>query len=251
MLYAYPKSTQVNRIIPKETIYKNAKITPRIKQLFIDEIARIEWQNKLSSETLNLADDGLREFQIFRITLKNNTLNQDCLAAIDQAIPSPIIFEIISHSGVQVMGAYKKVELAASSKNNGALGGKIEVNPHYFQSEIFPHNDSLDENRSALPSAISIVKLYEAIVRKLILIERAQQKSSTIDLEPRNHQPNQSQALEEQSIDALIAQSVEIGKIQKEMARLKTRIRNEKQFNKRVELNTGLKELEAILKGMI
>ena len=74
---------------------------------------KIIWSYKLSPETLNLpAKGGVDEIQIFTLILKNENLKNDVLAAIDKAIPSPIIFILRLESRIKKEKQFKnKVEL--------------------------------------------------------------------------------------------------------------------------------------------
>lgn len=87
-----PISTQVNRVIPKNTFdsYTNTKQ----KKLFTDKVLRITWTHKLSKETTNLPSIDIEEIQIFKIELKTCEAIPQVIGIIDKAIPYPIIFFI-------------------------------------------------------------------------------------------------------------------------------------------------------------
>ena len=95
-MFDYPPQAQFQRTLPKSKIYEFAKPRRAIRDRFVSQVAEIIWQYKLSPETTNLAAaHGIHEIQIFQITLKTGDLHDDVLRTIDQAIPSPIIFNLI------------------------------------------------------------------------------------------------------------------------------------------------------------
>ena len=217
--FQYPQSALFENRLTKETFYERISLTPALKRSFIDDIQSIQWRYKLAQSTINLqADNGFKEVQVFRIKLKEDYIDEALLRAIDLVVPYPIIFEIMTNAGIYVTSAHKKLN------TNGT--GMI-VDKTYFKSDLFSH----DAKRQPLPTAISLEILYEEIFKSIM--------PATIQAEE-----------DTEPVEALIAKSAEIDKIQKEITKLKTRIRNEKQFNKKVELNNGLKDLEYVLKGL-
>jgi hypothetical protein len=87
-----PKSTIVNRFVPKEKFYSKTIINTRLRQLFTNEVEKILWTNKISPQTLNITADEYKELQVFEITLKGSDLNPAVIKHIDSNIPYPILF---------------------------------------------------------------------------------------------------------------------------------------------------------------
>lgn len=215
--FQYPASTLFENRLSKEVLYQKIALTPALKRAFVDDIQSIEWRYKLAESTINLeASETIQEVQVFQIKLKQDFYDPEILRAIDTAIPYPIIFEIISKSGITITSAHKRPK---------ANGSGMIVDKTYFKSPCFP----LDQPRKQLPPAISLEALYHAIFKQLM---------------PADIVPNDSDDL---SVEALIEKNSETEKLQREIKRLKTRIRNEKQFNKKFELNAQLKDLESAL----
>lgn len=91
-LSSLPPSTLVNRFIPKSAF--DGFTNNRQKQLLSTHIERIRWTNKLSRETINLAEKTIKEIQVFEVTLRSDGKIHSLLDVIDKAIPYPIIFQI-------------------------------------------------------------------------------------------------------------------------------------------------------------
>lgn len=206
-MFDYPPHAAVNRPLPKSKIYAHAKPTRRIQNLFVDEVDQLVWKYKLSSETINLpASTGVQEIQIFGIQLRTEELSQEVLRTIDNAIPSPIFFELAFQGRLQLCAAYKRPSDADSSKS---------VVSSYFASDWCSDTAA----RQPLPPALNLGTLYEQMLRRLIPIPA---------------QPGES-------LKSQVARVNELQRKQLELARLEQRLSREKQFNRKVELNRELR----------
>lgn len=91
-----PHSTQVNRRVAKEKIYRNAALTPKTRTMIKDQIEAIIWRNKLADSTLSIsAGETVQEIQVFEIQLRERELDKGILPAIANAIPYKILFILI------------------------------------------------------------------------------------------------------------------------------------------------------------
>jgi hypothetical protein len=212
-MFAYPKQTEFNRAVPKTKIYAHARPSKRVKELFVAQVGEILWKYKLSPETINLPPrNGITEIQVFEIALRTPQLDPAVLQAIDKAIPFPLVFQLIFDGQVRFAASYKRPSEADSTK------WVIEAS---FQTAPQP----LDAQRSPLPVALDLAGLYEQIVRR------------HIPLPPR---PGEGIADQVARYNALVAK-------QKAQQQLEARLAQEKQFNRKVELNAQLRELSAEL----
>lgn len=118
-----PKSTIVNRFIPKGKFYSKTKINTKLQQLFTDEIEKIVWTHKISPQTLNISTGDYTELQVFEITLKGPDVNIQILKHIDSNIPYPILFILKKADVNKVVMSFKE---PSSSKNN-----LMKVYTHY------------------------------------------------------------------------------------------------------------------------
>ena len=117
MLFAYPKSAQFGRVIPKSKVYDHVDAKAALKDRFVAEVDQITWAYKLAPETLKLdAAKYVTEIQVFVIKLRNAQLSEDVLRAIDRAIPFPIIFEIVHQARRRTVVAFKRPSESDKSK---------------------------------------------------------------------------------------------------------------------------------------
>ena len=88
-----PRSTEVNRRVPKEKLYANAALTTQARDMIKDQIESIVWRNKLAAGTLGVgAGEDIQEIQVFEIRLRQRGLDRRVLPAIARAIPYQILF---------------------------------------------------------------------------------------------------------------------------------------------------------------
>lgn len=217
VLFAYPKQAQFGRVLPKSKLYEHASPSPALKALFVEQVEQIVWQYKLAPETINLpAKPAVPEIQIFDITLKTPELDHDVLRCIDKAIPFPIIFQLYHDSRIQPIATYKRPNEADSSK--WVIDG-------YFAGEW----QSLDTPRQPLPVALDMQGLYEQLLRKLLSLPPCDQETLKHQVERLNQWHSK----------------------QNEYQKLQARLNKEKQFNRKIEINTQLRQLKIELEQLV
>jgi hypothetical protein len=206
VLFAYPKSAQFGRVIPKSKIYEHAGANTALKDLFVAQVDQIVWKYKLAPETTNLpAAKSITEIQVFAISLKLATLHSDVLRAIDRAIPFPLIFEIACVSRSQTIAAFKRPSSSDSAK---------WVVSDYFASEWTPSNTP----RTPLPVALDIASLYDKVLTALM-----------------------PEPLVEENLQARVGRMEAIKSKELEVGRIKGQLAREKQYNKKVSINAALR----------
>lgn len=211
-----PKSTEVNRRIPKQKFYENLTISPTLKRVFVEQIKVIWWRNKIAAITTNLAaGETVTELEVFEVCLSAPHLDEAVLRQIDKEIPYHILF-LLEHEGrYQAWTAYK--EAAASGIN------AFKVGTYY-------HTDWLEE--SALPlklDGLNIEQVYENFVRQIA----GEALSGT------------SETLKES-----VERDERRKELQKQIAVLQVKVWREKQLNKQVLLNAELKRLKKELEEL-
>ena len=173
------------------------------------QIKTIYWRNKIAASTLNISvGTTLPELEVFEVKLNTPDINEAVLRQIDLAIPYYILFLL------EYDGKYK----AAISFKEVTENENIKVNNYYY-------TNWLDEK--ALPlkmEGLNIDTVYENFVRQIA-----------------------GQSLEKQentNLKQSIAKADGKAKLQKQITALENKIRKEKQFNKKFELNMELKKLK-------
>lgn len=88
-----PRSTEVNRRIPKEKIYAIATLNNKMRDLIKDHVESIIWRNKLADSTIGVAEgEAVKEIQVFEVVLRQRELDKRILPIINKEIPYKILF---------------------------------------------------------------------------------------------------------------------------------------------------------------
>jgi hypothetical protein len=231
MLYQYPKQAYFGRVLPKSKIYQhgsgtngsaNKGISSAIKQLFVDQVEQIKWNYKLAANTLNMAaSPKVPEIQVLRIRLKKQQLNHKVLSAIDQAITFPIIFEL-ERTNLDNSEQFQ-VKVCAAYKIQG-FTSEIAVDD-YLSTDW--HDETL-HSMQPLPIALNLASLYEQILTPLILAPKRDGERFT----------------------DLLVRSKAIHTAQKQLEKVRTKLNQERQFNRKVALNQDVRDLIHCIKQL-
>ena len=222
-LYKFPQQAKVDRLIPKNKFYEQGKANTKIEQLFVNQVENIRWAYKLASSTIHLQDqEDLKEIQIFRVKSRVEDLDVSILSFIDKLILTPIIFEVVYQDKVKVVATYKRLNQA--DKTKAVIG-------QYYASEWLE-----DHDRVELPLYLKLADLYEHFIAQLLPITS------------REDQGNHDESV---SIELQLQKSQQLESLQKQLDKLKSKLRTEKQFNRKVELNKHIHALESDLNKLV
>jgi len=128
---------------------------------------------------------------------------------IDKAIPLPIIFQIHRDNKVKVKAAYKRPSGSANNK---------WVIESYFESEWLDK----DTAKQPMPQALDLGKLYEQILKSLMPVEVTSSKTM-------------------QTLDEQVGIINQISSLQKELDKLNSKYKKEKQANRQFEIHKQIK----------
>jgi len=208
-IFNLPKHTVVNKIIPKNAFdnYANTKQ----KKLFIENIEKIRWINKLSKETINLSGNEISEIQIFEIQLRKKERIEALLDLIDKSIPYHIIF---------ILWYKDEFFISVSQKHPHVTNDNQAVIDWSFRSDWVLVESS--------PYKLNLKGSLDDVLDDLCFQISGKQKMS---------------------ITELIQYEGEIKRLQNEATKLKSAIKKSKQFNEKVELNLKLQEVNERLKS--
>ena len=203
------------RPVAKAKIYAHAKPSAALRALFVDQVKSITWACKPAPEAINLpATPSVPEIEVFEIALKLPDVNQLVLRCIDKAIPFPILFILRFDGRSQAIAAYKRPSDAAHHQRGQVsqwVVGDYHAAP--WQKD--------DLARPGLPVAQDLQGLYEQLLRQHLAVPARPGESL------RDH------------LDRLSLLTAK----QTAAARLESRLAQEKQFNRKVELNSELRTL--------
>lgn len=222
-LYKFPQQAKVDRLIPKNKFYEQGKANSKIEQLFVNQVENIRWAYKLASSTIHLQDqEDLKEIQIFRVKSRVEDLDVSILSFIDKLILTPIIFEVVYQDKVKVVATYKRLNQA--DKTKAVIG-------QYYASEWLE-----DHDRVELPLYLKLADLYEHFIAQILPITSSEDSGDDD---------------ESVSIELKLQRAQQLEALQKQLDKLKSKLRTEKQFNRKVELNKHIHALESDLNKLV
>ena len=209
-----PKSTVFGKRIPKQKFYDNLTVTAQLKRVFVEQINMITWLYKIAPSTINISEGkSVKEIEVISIRVNQKELDKRVLPLIDKEIPYHILF-LLEYSGeIQAWVGYKE-QAKMSAFKPGTYYHTNWLTPDALNLQI----DGLD-----------LDKVYENLIRQ---IAGNRLKDS------------------EEGIKAAVNRDERRQKLVKEIAALERKIRNERQFNRQVELNGELKRLRKEMDGI-
>ena len=208
-----PSRTKVGRVVPKNAFdkYTNTKQ----KKQFTYDIQRITWTHKLSSETANLIAKDIKEIQVFKVELKVQSDILKILEIINRAIPYHIVFWVEFKD---------QVYISTAAKHPHPTNDDIAVIDWTFTSDLFV--------KDANTYSINLKGSLDASFKDLCV------------------QLTGKKALGKKSMISILKHQQEINRLEKEIAKLKSAISKNKQFNKKVDYNLKLKTAEKKLQSI-
>lgn len=213
ILYRWPQSAAFGRMVPKTKFYKHGNVRAALRGKFVEEVQRITWAYKLAESTIRLkGTEAVPEIQVFAVESKGGDVPDDVLAAIDKSVHFPLLFEISKRDEVRTVAAQK------------TLGGNTPKLGPYFTTGWLPTT----VERQPLPAAIDLPALYESLLASLLPVA-VRRGESVSDATGRMDRAR---------------------KLEREIAALERKLRNEPQLNRKVELRKALKEHHAALAGL-
>lgn len=209
VLWRWPESARVGRIVPKTKFYERTRASAKLRAAFVDEVERITWAYKLSASTLGLAgDEFVPEIQVFVVEAKpGRVVSTQVLAAIDGTVHTPIVFE---EHGDSDSGA--RIRTRAAYKRPGPRGPVVA---DLLDGDWLPSVST----RAPLPAALDLAGLYARLFTPLL------------PLTPRLGE----------SLPSALERAAQAKRLAREVESLERRMRVEPQPNRKLEVRRELR----------
>ncbi len=207
-IFCFPAQAAFHKVIAKSKIYQQGKVGKKLRDLFINQLDKITWLYVLAPETINLpAKHGIAEIAVIELQLKTPDLHEEVLRTLDQQVRIPILYQLRYGEQLKTTIAYKRPNEADSKQ------WLVEA---YFSSDWQPANSATSE----LPVALDLASLYEQLLRAYL--------------------PEPAKVGE--GLPQQVARIQQIRVQQRLCEQLETRLHKEPQFNRKVELNSQLRQ---------
>ncbi len=214
-LYQYPKSTVFNRIIPKQSLYKGIGTGAGRRDFLNQHIKRIRWANKLGENTLPniIKTANVPEIAVIRIIMRTQKSPMDIIKAMDKTT-IPTIYEIEHNTKIMTIMAYKT--------QNAKYSGRWTVQGDYIQTDWTNKTDA----RQPLPMVRTLEQLYYQILCK------------TMGIAP------PPETITAETIITALQHRKQYEKTQRKITQLENKFKQEKQFNRQVEIRAEIIKLK-------
>lgn len=219
-----PQSCEVRNTIFKKLFYENADLSAVDKGLFTDTINKVTWIYCLKPDTINIQPykDDIREYneiEFIEVNLREDRRINRIAEIIMRTIPYPMLLVFWLNNNFKLYVAHQRINLTDSSKNT--IEESISTEWLESNSKLFEKLDIQTMNFS------NFYALYSDIVDAISIYNASNLLSEDSDLSG-------------QEARQLVT---EIEELEKQITSLKLQLKNESQFNKKMELNIEIKKL--------
>jgi len=227
-----PKPCAVGNTIFKKQFYDNADLSKADKDLFISHIDKITWEYCLKPDTIYIPPykDEEREYpevEIIRAVVNGEVKTRRIAEIIMRTIPYPMLL-VFEHDGrIQLYAAHQRTNLADSTRNT--IEEFICTDWIDFKSPSDTDRRFCEGLDATKFSFVNFYQFYADLINRIIAYNAARQLG--VEADP-------ADAAE------LKARMDRIAELDKQIADLRAKMKKETQFNRRVELNVEIKQLE-------
>ena len=205
----FPVSTKVGKPVPKNAFYKHLEVNAKIKQHFVDDVVGINWLYKFAPSTLNVADGTkVHEIVIFSAGLKSKDCPDDVFLFIDQNMPRHVIFILEYESKYKILLNYKEWK--------DEKAGQFKIVKTFSTEWVTQEQLSLSIEGQTMDA------IYEVMAGQVSGFGTTKSEDTKRLVE----------------LEALITKG------KKEVEALQKKIRNERQLNRKMELNGEARSLK-------
>lgn len=216
-LISFPESALFDKIIAKDKIFQASSKSQKIKELFQEQVQRIRCTYELTEDKLNLRScKEVPKILVIQVKTKSEKLDVKILETIDNAFGVPIFFEIRYPARVQYCACYRR---------RSEVDNERWVRSSYLSSKVLRSDCEFMQ----MPVALDMKGLYYELLKFLTPYKEMQNTS----------------------IPEIFAKTEELNKAESEIEKLKKKLKIQKQFNRKVELNRKINNLENKLKILI
>ena len=235
-----PKACYLGKRIFKKHFHDNAKLTAMDKKALSEDVDTIDWRYTLKPSTIHIPkfSDDVRDYSeiaLIHVCLKERKRQHLIAQLIQRSIPYPLIL-VLEHDGsLLIEAADKRVSQADSEKmvvENFFDTGWLQLDePSEVQQEF------LNDFCVSRFSYANFYAFYQDIVQRIVALNCAE-RTGRYSL-PAVDDSAQGDAPAMRRLEHLRA----LHELEKQQASLRSAMKNETQFNQRVELNMRIKKL--------
>ncbi|OPJ62562.1 DUF4391 domain-containing protein [Clostridium oryzae] len=229
-----PPSCEVGSTIFKKLFYENANMNSSDKKIFTEDVEKITWKYSFKEENLNIKpliteELDYEEIAVIEISLANDLKYKRIAEIVQMTIPYPLILIFTHKDRILINSAGKRINKADESRNT--------VENYVYSPWI---------NLSALKG--NELQFFEALnIRNFSFVNMYMFYNSFVD---RLNVFNASvitgnfEKLSSKNIEEVNSLNKEIQSLSTDIENLRSSLKQEVQFNRRIDINIEIKKLE-------
>ena len=180
-MIVFPKSTEINKPMPKEAFYRNLALSTGIKEKFVSDIKRITLLNKLAPSTFNIAKGKeLGEILVLSVELKKQDFDYKTIETIARKNKHKILFIIKFEESAQLAifhnKIYKNHWRQAQNQSLAVTGMNLDDVWKNFVAQISGINIELGDD---LDKKIEQHEQIERLKKEIARLEKLAQNEKT------------------------------------------------------------------------
>lgn len=232
---ALPEAAHLGKRVYKKLFFENAELSAADRRAFTDDVEAVTWQYTLKPGTLPVGvyqDDerDYSELAVIEVELRDTKRAQRLAEIIHRTIPYPLLLILRQNDHLAVSSAHKR----ASRAERGAVVAEeiqitawMDVEAPEDVEQAFLESLALRQQPNS-----DYYALYDGWHQRLLALACAR-LSGTFRVPSRAEQQRQRRET-----------LTECHRLEGEISRLRAEIKKENRFNRQVELNTRIKQLE-------
>ena len=228
-----PQAAYLGARIYKKQLLENADLTITDRKWVNEDIESLEWRYTLKPATINVAkyEDADREYleiALLHIKIKSDTHVKRLGEVIQRSIPYPLVVVFEYDNRININLADKRVNRADASK--------LKVEQFFDSDWLFSNSEAelafFEQLNATSFSHQDLFTYYQELVRRLVALQTARftgKFSLTANAEADKLRQENLQALKQ---------------LELQLVSLKTQVKNETQFNRKLEGNVQIKQVK-------
>ena len=239
--FNFPKQCELNQVMFKKIFYENVQMSKSMKDIFTSDVDKIYLRYFLESDSMNikLYKDEMREYDkiaVIEVLLNNDKKTNKVAEMIQRGIPYPVILIATYENRTLLNVVHKRTNLVDDTKNTIEemiiTDWFTEENMSEMQGKFLVSIDVKGLSYS------NFYRFYADIVDRVILLKASKYMGDYNDLLGKD-------------ANEVRGRFEEIVVIEKEIEELRSEIKREVHFNRRMDMNVRVKRLEEKWRGVI
>ncbi len=237
--FSIPDSCRSGSRVSKKLLQENAKLSATDKKAISEDIESIHVHYEVAPETINIPsyEDDTREYLkvfVLQVVLRSPRYFKRIGEIVQRAIPSPVLVVFSHGEELALNAAEKRINQADRSQ---LVVERFHDTGWLDAAALTPWQASFLEDFIAMRfSYANYWAFYSAMVDRIVALNCAE-FSREYTLDPKTTGPSRVDALNE------------LRKLHADQEKTRNTLKKETQFNRQVDLNMKLKELEQAIEA--